>query len=104
MVRDRFGQPYDHFARDRTKNRQKHIVPLSDFAMNILMDIEHDDREHVFGRTRGVGFSGWAKPKEELDRVLTLDQPRTLHDLRRTVRTGLGKLGMIVSSVIIQPR
>lgn len=94
MVRDRFGQPYDHFARDRTKNRQKHIVPLSDFAMNILMDIEHDDREHVFGRTRGVGFSGWAKPKEELDRVLTLDQPRTLHDLRRTVRTGLGKLGV----------
>jgi integrase len=80
--------------RDRTKNRKEHIVPLSDFAMDILMEVEHDDREHVFGRTRGVGFSGWAKPKEELDAVLKLVQPWTLHDLRRTVRTGLGKLGI----------
>jgi integrase len=80
--------------RDRTKNRQEHVVPLCDLAMGILADIKQRDREHVFGRTRGVGFSGWAKPKEELDAVLKLDQPWTLHDLRRTVRTGLGKLGV----------
>jgi len=80
--------------RDRTKNRQEHDVPLSDGAMEILTGIERRDRDHVFGRTRGVGFSGWAKPKEDLDRVLKLDQPWTVHDLRRTVRTGLGKLGV----------
>jgi integrase len=81
--------------RERTKNGQEHVVPLSGPAMEILASIAHRrEREHVFGRSHGRGFAGWAKAKQELDAVLTLDQPWTLHDLRRTVRTGLGKLGI----------
>jgi integrase len=79
--------------KDRTKNRQEHVVPLSDMAVGILNDIPRRDRDPVFGRTRGAGFSGWAKPKAEFDKLVKL-QPWTLHDLRRTVRTGLGKLGV----------
>lgn len=38
------------------------------------------------------GFCAWTSGKRELDGVL--EQPWTVHDLRRTVRTGLGKLGV----------
>jgi integrase len=80
--------------RERTKNHQEHVVPLSVPAMEILASVKDRGREHVFGRSHGRGFAGWAKAKQDLDAVLTLDQPWTLHDLRRTVRTGLGKLGV----------
>ena len=80
--------------RDRTKNRQEHIVPLSGAAMEILSSVADRNREHLFGRTRGVGFSGWAKPKKDLDISVKFAEPWTLHDLRRTVRTGLSKLGV----------
>jgi integrase len=80
--------------RDRTKNHQEHIVPLSDAAMTIVAGIEHRDRDYVFGRTRNGGFSGWSKSKAEFDEVVKIKENWTLHDLRRTVRTGLGKLGI----------
>jgi integrase len=80
--------------RERTKNHQEHTVPLSDTAISILSGIKRrDDREYVFGRTREGGFSGWSKSKTEFDQVVKL-KPWTLHDLRRTVRTGLGELGI----------
>ena len=80
--------------RDRTKNHQQHVVPLSDAAMSILVNIEHRDRDYVFGRTRAGGFSGWSKGKTDFDKVVKLKEPWTVHDLRRTVRTGLGELGI----------
>ena len=80
--------------RERTKNHQQHIVPLSDAAMSILASIKHRDRDYVFGRTRAGGFSGWSKSKDDLDKVVKLKEPWTVHDLRRTVRTGLGELGI----------
>ena len=80
--------------RERTKNHQEHIVPLSDTAMSILASVEPRDRDYLFGRTRAGGFSGWSKSKAEFDEALKLKEPWTAHDLRRTVRTGLGKLGI----------
>jgi integrase len=80
--------------RERTKNHQQHIVPLSDAAMSILASIKHRDRDYVFGRTRAGGFSGWSKSKDDFDKVVKLKEPWTVHDLRRTVRTGLGHLGI----------
>jgi hypothetical protein len=50
-------------------------------------------RDLVFGVGKG-GYSGWSKSKAELDKAAKLKEPWTLHDLRRTVRTGLGKLGV----------
>jgi integrase len=83
--------------RERTKNGQEHVVPLSNAARDILSGarVARDrDREFVFGRTRAGGFSGWSKSKVEFDDTVKLKEPWTLHDLRRTVRTGLGELGV----------
>ena len=63
-----------------------------DAALKILQEIPRRDRPHVFGKGKG-GFCGWAKSKRLLDAKLKLDH-WTPHDLRRTVRTGLGMLGV----------
>src|SRR5262249_1638164 len=75
-------------------NKQPHVVPLPDNAIAVLKQIpQRATREFVFGIGQG-GFSGWSKSKAELDKKANLKEPWTLHDLRRTVRTGLGKLGV----------
>ena len=88
---------------ERTKNRAEHRVPLSEAAIAIIES--HDrvvDRDLLFGD--GVGpFSGWSRCKRRLDqRIADVRKtagrkpmkPWILHDLRRTVRTRLGKLGV----------
>ena len=80
--------------RERTKNGQEHVVPLCDAAMAIIESIPRRDRELVFGIGRG-GFGGWNKSKKALDTTLQFKTPWALHDLRRTVRTGLGMLGVL---------
>jgi integrase len=78
----------------RTKNGREHVVPLSDEAMAILDQVElREGRELLFGSGKG-GYSGWSKSKAEMDSTLKIRKPWTLHDLRRTGRTGLGILGV----------
>jgi integrase len=75
----------------RTKNGREHVVPLSDAAMAILDTIDaREGRDFVFGSGKG-GYSGWSKAKSN---GVKLKTPWTLHDLRRTGRTGLGILGV----------
>lgn len=82
-------------AKERTKNGMEHIVPLPDSAVSILQGImRRGERDFVFGIARNGGFSGWSKSKIALDRAVALKEDWRLHDLRRTVRTGLGKLGV----------
>ncbi len=82
----------------RAKNGVAHLVPLPKPAHAILQtaptlgNADQDDLALVFPGERGV-FSGWSKSKDRLDRRSgTSDW--TLHDLRRTVATGLQKLGI----------
>jgi integrase len=78
----------------RTKNGREHVVPLSDAALAILDTVpERKGRSLVFGSGKG-GYSGWSKAKKEMGKVVKLKTPWTLHDLRRTGRTGLGILGV----------
>ena len=79
--------------RERTKNGQEHIVPLTDAALAIITGCNNErrDRDYVFGKR---GFSDWSHSKAEFNEVVKLKEDWTLHDLRRTVRTGLGKLGV----------
>jgi integrase len=81
--------------RERTKNGVEHTVSLCDAADSILRGImRRGDRDFVFGIARNGGFSGWSTSKTALDKVIALKEEWRLHDLRRTVRTGLGKLGV----------
>jgi integrase len=91
---------------ERTKNKRDHVVPLSDAAKEILEKFRADGRTHVFGRY-DTGFGGWHTAKRELDARLA-DAGNvlpywTLHDLRRTVATGMADLGVqphIVEAVL----
>jgi integrase len=86
----------------RTKNNEDHDVPLSSLAVEILRPKASGKRAHVFGRGEAAGFSGFSKSKISLDLRIAAAWPKkekpfepwTIHDLRRTVRTGMGKLGI----------
>jgi integrase len=78
----------------RTKNSRAHDVPLSQAAIKIMEGIEErEGRDLVFGNGEG-GYSGWSHSKAAMDKAVGLKDAWTLHDLRRTVRTGMGKLGV----------
>src|SRR5262249_38618647 len=80
--------------KERTKNHTEHVVPLTDKALAILEAApRYESRDNVFGMGRG-GYKGWSKSKSTLDDATKLKTPWTLHDIRRTVRTGLGQLGI----------
>jgi integrase len=79
--------------KERTKNGQEHVVPLTESALENLKAMpRREGRDYVFG-LRGGGFSNWSQAKKELDKAIEL-KPWTLHDIRRTVRTGMGMLGV----------
>jgi integrase len=81
----------------RAKNGIAHIVPLSEQAQAILRAAPRIEREAaeepelVFPGQRGL-FSGFSKSKEALDGDSGVKDWR-LHDLRRTMATGLQRLG-----------
>ena len=82
----------------RTKNGRTLELPLPSLALNVLrMAKPGEGRECVFGRRGDSGFAGWAWGKLNLDHRITSNEGKalphwTLHDLRRTMRTGLGRL------------
>jgi integrase len=88
----------------RVKNKLQHTVPLSDPALVILqaqprrVNADGSLREFVFG-IGGRGFLGWSRCKERLDARVARDVGAplphwTVHDIRRSVATGLGALGV----------
>ncbi len=89
---------------ERTKNGKPHEVPLTPLALAIIKAVlRKAERDLLFGRGPN-GFSGWGKPKEALDARIAKARKKagakpmphwTVHDLRRTVATGLGNLGVL---------
>jgi integrase len=83
----------------RTKNHRTLELILPGAAIDILRSVPHqEDRDFVFGRFGGA-FSGWSAAKLRLDARIAISAGKPLgawrlHDLRRTMRTGLGKLGV----------
>ena len=85
---------------ERTKNGRRHVVPLSGPAANILAALPLlGEFVFSFGDRPVRGFS---KVKRRLDALSGVTGWR-IHDLRRTVATGLARLGTpphIVSEIL----
>jgi integrase len=87
----------------RAKNRRAHIIPLSSPAQEILSGRNEyrSGSAFVFGQKP---FTSWSRGKALLDTELGNKlAPWTLHDLRRSVATGMAELGIaphIVEAVL----
>jgi integrase len=91
---------------DRTKNHLDHDVPLTKAALAILnAQPVRDGRDFVFGdgprsnaqdsdHAPARGFQGWSKSKDALDEKTKGIQAWRLHDIRRTMATSMGDLGV----------
>ena len=109
------GMTWDEIAPDlstwtipasRAKNNVAHVVPLTPEAQDVLRkalrfardeteepDEAKDDKpDFIFPGQRGA-FNGFSKSKADLDEASGVTDWR-LHDLRRTMATGLQKLGV----------
>lgn len=80
---------------DRTKNDRPHVVPLSSAALQLLAGLPNFGEGFVFPAQGNCGrpFSGFSKSKHRLE-IRSETSDWTLHDLRRTVATGMAKLGV----------
>lgn len=88
---------------ERAKNSEPHTIPLNDLAIAELDQLAGGDRwprrGRVFATSTGAGFTGYAKGKSKLDKLIAGDEEDPLpgwrlHDLRRTVATGFQRLGV----------
>jgi integrase len=82
---------------ERTKNGHPHSIPMSPPVRDIL-GVQTQKRELVFG-VGGTGFVGWHKAVRRLNERIAhkIGAPLphwTIHDLRRTLATGLQRLGV----------
>jgi integrase len=84
---------------ERTKNHRALVLPLPPLALEILRSTPRREGRDVVFADRGAGFGSWSYAKIALDGRITTAlgkalPPWTVHDLRRTARTGLGKIGV----------
>ena len=78
----------------RAKNGLEQITPLSAAAMAVLDSLPRIGRSDLLFTTNSVApVSGWSKAKAQIDRLSGVTN-WVLHDLRRTLATGLGGLGI----------
>jgi integrase len=77
----------------RTKNKREHKLPLMPAVLEIIKGVPRIvGRDPLFG-ARGNGFGGWSKSKAKLDERCGV-KGWIVHDLRRTLATRLGDLGV----------
>jgi integrase len=80
----------------RSKNKRAHTVPLSSAVRDLLP--EERVGEFVFSTDGGKRHvAGFAKVKVAFDAVLELKEKWRWHDIRRTVATGLQRLGVALT-------
>jgi integrase len=86
-----------HIPGERTKNRRALTLTLSEPVLDILRAVSRSDGLCVFGDPN-LGFRSWSHHKRLLDAHLaaagTPLASWRLHDLRRTFRSGLGRLAV----------
>lgn len=79
----------------RTKNGRAHDVPLNRQAIALIEGLPRTSDRYVFSYDGVRPINGYGKPKARLDALLPKDTPGwTLHDIRRTVASGMARLGV----------
>jgi integrase len=87
---------------ERVKNSERHDVPLPDAAIAILTALPRikTSKGYVFATRHDAAVSGFSRAKQRLDAAIALTAgdtpvPRwTFHDLRRTMASGMARLGI----------
>jgi integrase len=83
----------------RTKNGEPHTIPLSLAASKVVQAVPRIAGSPLAFTTNGhTSISGWSRAKSQIDRLAKIAAWR-LHDLRRTVATGLQKLGVNLQTI-----
>jgi integrase len=97
--------------RERSKNDEPHIVPLSEAALDVIKDARNikSEKGFVFTTTGDSPVSGWSKAKNQIDALMLAaakeESPKAkieewrLHDLRRTVASGMARLGIALEVI-----
>jgi len=93
---------------ERTKNGRTHVIPISTSVGAVIEAQPHRlGRDLIFGIGEG-GFKGWHIRKQRLDATIKAAtgkalEPWTVHDIRRSVVTGMAEIGIaphIVEAVV----
>jgi integrase len=81
---------------ERTKNNARHTVPLSRQAMAIIEAAPQtgDEVDRVFTGAGNRRLAGFSHLKDQIDAQMKAKTPWVFHDLRRTVASGMAKLGV----------
>ena len=87
--------------RERTKNGNEHTIPLAPWAQSIIAGLPHiAGSDFVFTVNGRNSINGYSKAKRTLDATIASLNggapiaPWRMHDLRRTMATGLARLGV----------
>jgi integrase len=89
---------------ERVKNGERHEVPLSDAAISILAALPRikTTKGFVFTTRRDATVSSFSRAKDRLDAAVKASltkgakppEPWVFHDLRRTMASGMARLGI----------
>jgi integrase len=78
----------------RAKNGRAHTLPLLDLMLGIIRSVPRQtNRDLLFGTLSPRGFTSWYMFDELVERV-GLSDPWTIHDIRRSVATGMADIGI----------
>ena len=82
--------------RQRSKNDEAHIIPLSDAALEVIESLPriHGAKGYLFTTTGETAVSGFSRAKEAIDKAMGSPPHWTFHDLRRTAASGMARLGI----------
>ena len=84
--------------RERVKNDRRHEVPLSPQAIVALEGLPRVSDRFVFSLNATSPINGFGKDKERLDDLSGMAD-WVLHDLRRTVASGMARLGVSLAVI-----